>query len=101
MFVVQSKKRFETSEQAIHFILGVIAEAGLEQEFEVIEIREDLCGRIKDLWNIEKIASEEFKKLSDDLTDPVQKLHAKGLSKEYDRHRERLSDLTDRLNCWE
>ena len=100
MYLVQSKDRFLTSEEAVHFILSVIAEAGLENEFEIIEIRDDLCGMIKDLWSSEEKVSEEFKELSEELTDPVQKLHAKNLSKEYDRHKERLYDLTKRLNCW-
>ena len=100
MFIVKSKKMFKTSEEATYFILSVIAEAGLENEFENIEIREDLCGRIKDLWSSEEKVSEEFKELSEELTDPVQKLHAKNLSKEYERHKERLYDLTKRLNCW-
>lgn len=100
MFVVQSKKSFNTSEEASYFILSVIAEAGIEEEFNNIEIREDLCGRIKDLWNSEAIVSEEFKKLSDKLKDPVQKLHAKNLSNEYDIHKSRLYDLSKHLNCW-
>lgn len=101
MYIIQSKNRFKTSEEAIHFILSVIAEAGLEEEFKVVEIREDLCGRIKDLWNSEVTVSEEFKKLSDELEDPVQRAHARTLSREYERHRSRLYDLTKLLNCWE
>ncbi len=101
MYIVQSKKPFKTSEEAIHFILSVIAEAGLEDEFKVIEIREDLCGRLKDLWNSEAIVAEAFEKLSAELQDPVQRAHAKTLSREYERHRSRLYDLTKRLNCWE
>lgn len=72
----------------------------IEEEFVNIEIREDLCGRIKDLWNSETIISEEFKKLSDELKDPVQKLNANTLSKEYEHHKSRLYDLSERLDCW-
>lgn len=100
-YIVQSKKRFRTSGVAVHFILSVISEAGLEEEFDVVEIREDLCGRIKDLWNSEAITAEEFKKLSEELQDPVQRQHANTLSREYKRHSERLYDLTIHLNCWE
>lgn len=101
MYIVKSKKKFNTSDDAIHFILSVIAEAGVEEEFEVIEIREDLCGRIKDLFASEDDISQEFMKLSHKLTDPVQKLNAQKLSKEYEYHKGRMYDLAKRLDCWE
>lgn len=101
MYMVIAKKNFKTSEEAVHFILSVIAEAGLEEEFQVVERREGLCGMIKDLWNAEADLSDKFKKLSEELTDPVQKLHANNLSKEYERHESRLYDLSKRLDCWE
>jgi len=101
MYIVQSKERFLTSEEAIQFILSVIAEAGLEDEFKVVEIRDDLCGMIKDLWSSEENVSKEFKELSEELIDPVQKLHAKNLSKEYERHKVTLrseSKIKEELN---
>ena len=100
MYVVQSKKKFKNSEDATYFILSVIAEAGLEDEFENIQIREDLCGRIKDLWGSEEIVSKEFKKLSEELTDPLQKQHANKLSDEYKQHENRLYELSKHLDCW-
>lgn len=101
MYVIKSKKTFHDLEEAIQFLLSVIAEAGVEEEFDVIEIREDLCGIIKDLWNSETAVSEKFKKLSEEIKDPVQKLHATNLAKEYDRHVSSLFDKICRLNCWE
>ncbi len=100
MYVVQSKKKFKNIEDAIYFTLSVIAEPGLENEFENIHILEDLCGRIKDLWGSEEIVSKEFKKLSEELTDPVQKQYANKLSGEYKQHKNRLFELSERLNCW-
>lgn len=101
MYIVRLKKQFATSEDAINFILSIIAEAGVEEEFEIINIREDLCGRIKDLWTASGVISNEFLKLSDELQDPVQKLHANNLVKEYKRHESWLYNLTKRLNCWD
>lgn len=101
MYIVQSKKKFKNSEDATYFTLSVIAEAGLEDEFENVQIREDLCGRIKDLWGSEEIVSNEFKKLSEELKDPVQKQYANNLSIEYKQHKNRLYELSNRLNCWE
>ena len=100
MYVVQSKKKFKNNKDATYFILSVIAEAGLEDEFENIQIREDLCGRIKDLWGSEEIVSKEFKKLSEELTDPIQKQYANKLSDEYKQHKNRLYELSKHLNCW-
>lgn len=101
MYIVRAKQTFETNEKATYFILSIIAEAGLENEFYVIEVREDLCGKIKDLFMSEDTISQDFMKLSHNLTDPVHKLQAQKLSKEYEYHKGRMYDLAKRLKCWE